>query len=128
MEQFHLGGWKILHLFVAFLSVIRTLTKEIRVLPDQERDCPGAYHMNVLTTWWLWKKDSLDRAQIYESRRTFQTVGLKNDLQMLQKNIGLKCLLHLLSGLRNSLISVWTILHSTPSTYFSTYIESSVLS
>lgn len=45
MEQFQLDGWKIIYLVVAFPSVVRTLTKEIRVLSNQGEDCPGAYHI-----------------------------------------------------------------------------------
>lgn len=43
MEQFQLDGWKILYLVVAFLSVVKALTKEIRVLSNQGENNPGAY-------------------------------------------------------------------------------------
>lgn len=80
MEQFQLDGWKILYLVVAFLSVVKALTKEIRVLSNQGENNPGAYTscMIVLTIWSLWKKDccNLDRTQVCKSRRASQMVSL----------------------------------------------------
>lgn len=44
MEQFQLDRWEIQHFVVAFLSVVRTLAKEIRVMSNLGEDCPEIYH------------------------------------------------------------------------------------
>lgn len=53
MEQFRLDWWEIHHFVVAFLSVVRSLAKEIRVMSNLGEDCPETYHIQHDCTNYL---------------------------------------------------------------------------